>query len=193
MSAILYYSTFCKHSKELLQFCSRLNITNEIHFLSIDKRIKKGNETYIILENGTEILLPNVIRCVPSLLLLNNSNKILEGDTIKEYIAQLLGGKGGSKNQQEQQQIKEPDAFSLGSLGGSVVSDQYSFWDQSSDEMSAKGNGGLKQLYNYATIEHVDVINPQPDNYKPDKIGNVSLDKLIAERDRDIPQQQRRF
>ena len=50
----------------------------------------------------------------------------------------------------------EPSPFStssefMGSFG--VTSDNYSFLDQSSEDLSAKGSGGLRQLYNYATID----------------------------------------
>jgi hypothetical protein len=45
----------------------------------------------------------------------------------------------------------EPAPFSLTSdfMGHGVASDTYSFWDQTSDELLAKGNGGMRQMYNY--------------------------------------------
>ena len=39
-------------------------------------------------------------------------------------------------------------------MGHGVESDTYSFWDQSSEEMLAKGNGGMRQMYNYSTIDY---------------------------------------
>jgi hypothetical protein len=39
-------------------------------------------------------------------------------------------------------------------MGHGVASDTYSFWDQSSEEMLAKGNGGMRQMYNYSTIDY---------------------------------------
>ena len=212
MSAVLYYSTFCKHCNDLLLYCSRLNITNELHFLSIDKRIKKGNQTFILLENGSEILLPSAIRCVPSLLLLQNGNRILEGDSIKDYITQKSRhGSGNNQTMMQQngnnaqphrdqhtrqpnnQPLEEPDAFSLADLGGSVVSDNFSFLDQTDEELSAKGSGGMRQLYNYATINHNDTIQTPPDSYSPDKVGSNSLEQLMAQRDKDVPRQQPRM
>ena len=90
----------------------------------------------------------------------------------------------------------EPNAFSLGreSMGSGfgVASDNYSFLDQSADELSAKGNGGMRQLYNYATIDFVDKIETPPDTYSPDKVGSVSLEQLQQKRQSEIqnPQQQ---
>jgi hypothetical protein len=69
-----------------------------------------------------------------------------------------------------------------------VVSDNFSFLDQSSDSLSAKGDGGLRQLHQYATLAHVDKIETPPDNYVPDKIGEVSLETLQQQRNKEIPQ-----
>lgn len=207
MSAILYYSTYCKHCNNLINYCSRLNITNQLHFLCVDKRVKRGQQEFILLDNGTEILMPSAIRSVPSLLLLNYGNKILEGDQIKEFIdskiaqtqqhqvplTQQNGLKnGGQGNGGNMGPMSEPDAFSLGGLG-SVVSDQYSFLDQSADELSAKGNGGTRQMYNYATINQFDSIETPPDDYVPNKVGNMSLDQIRAMREQDVPRQQQRI
>jgi len=85
----------------------------------------------------------------------------------------------------------EPNSFSLGreSMGGfGVASDNYSFLDQTADELSAKGNGGMRQLYNYATLDLVDKIETPPDNYSPDKVGSVSLEQLQQKRNLDIQQ-----
>jgi hypothetical protein len=88
----------------------------------------------------------------------------------------------------------EPNAFALGreSMGGGfgVASDNYSFLDQSADELSAKGNGGMRQLYNYATIDLVDKIETPPDTYSPDKVGSVSLEQLQNKRSLEIQNQQ---
>lgn len=92
-----------------------------------------------------------------------------------------------NSSQQQQQhnfinKFSEPQAFSinsgLGTSFGDVVSDNYSFLDQNNDELSTKGEGGMRQLYNYATINHHDNIETPPDDYTPDKIGEVSLENL---------------
>ena len=65
----------------------------------------------------------------------------------------------------------EPSAFAIDSGFSGIVSDNYSFLDQNSDELSAKGNGGMRQLYNYATINQSDKIETPPDDYTPDKVN----------------------
>jgi len=79
MSSILYYSNYCNNCKNLLSEISKSNIKNDIHFISIDKRINKNNSTYIILENNEEILLPHTVNAVPALLLINDNYKVLSG------------------------------------------------------------------------------------------------------------------
>jgi hypothetical protein len=59
--------------------------------------------------------------------------------------------------------------------------------DQSSDELSAKGNGGLRQLYNYATIDFNESINCPAIEEKQARIGpDVTLEKLQKERNEQI-------
>ena len=85
MSSILYYSTYCDNCSKLLQAVARSNSKKEMHFINIDKRIKKSNgATYIILENGQEILLPPTINKVPALLLLNKGHQVLFGNDINK-------------------------------------------------------------------------------------------------------------
>jgi hypothetical protein len=86
----------------------------------------------------------------------------------------------------------EPSPFSTASefMGGfGVVSDNYSFLDQSSDDLSAKGSGGLRQLYNYATIDFNQTINCPAIEEKQARIGpDVTLEKLEKERNAQIMQ-----
>ena len=55
MSSVLYYSKYCENCKKLLYELGKTKIQKDVHFLSIDKRIQRGKNTYIILENGNEI------------------------------------------------------------------------------------------------------------------------------------------
>ena len=72
------------------------------------------------------------------------------------------------------------------SFGYGVASDNYSFLDQESSELSAKGNGGMRQIHHYATINHSDSIETPPDTYSADTIGNVSMEQLQQKRNSDI-------
>ena len=62
------------------------------------------------------------------------------------------------------------------------LSDNYSYLDQSAEELSAKGNGGTRQMHSYCTITQNDIIATPPDDYEPNKIGEVDLGKLQMER-----------
>jgi hypothetical protein len=53
----------------------------------------------------------------------------------------------------------EPMAFSFGGGGASafgIMSDNYSFLDMNSDDLSAKGNGGVRQMHNYVHTNYMD-------------------------------------
>jgi len=183
MSCILYYSNYCQNSKTLIQNISKSRIKEELHYCCIDKRVKKANGvTNILLENGQEIILPPTVVKVPSLLLLNKGHQILTG---LSDILNYLKPQEDYINQKATNFNGEPNAFSF--CGGSalgVISDNFSFLDQTADALTAKGNGGLRQIYHYATLDHSDNIETPPDNYVPDKIGtNVSVENLQQTRE----------
>jgi hypothetical protein len=190
MSSIIYYSNSCDRCKSVLTALSKSQVSNDIHFLCIDKRVKSGTGAWHILtETGEKVLLPPQVNRVPALLLLNKGHQVLYGDQILQHFQP----KNVALNNEATGFNGEPNAFSLGreSMGGfGVASDNYSFLDQSADELSAKGNGGMRQLYNYATIDVVDKIETPPDNYSPDKVGSVSLEQLQQKRQMDIQNQQ---
>jgi hypothetical protein len=190
MSCIIYYSNHCDKSKAVLTALSKSRVQDDIHFLCIDKRVRAANGSgawHIVTETGEKVLLPPQVNRVPALLLLNKGHMVLYG----EQILQHFQPKNVALNNEATGFNGEPNAFSLGreSMGGfGVASDNYSFLDQSADELSAKGNGGMRQLYNYATINTVDKIETPPDNYSPDKVGSVSLEQLQQKRQMDIQQ-----
>ena len=181
MSEVLYYSKICNNCNKLIEKISRSKIKERMHFICIDNRKMKQNRIFIILENGQEIMLPPSIDKVPALLIINN-NQTIFGDDIYNYLKpdeKLINNI--STNFQG-----EPDCFSFGSCGASIVSDNYSFLDQPNDSLLANGDGGMRQLYSYATIAHNDKINTPPDDYSPDTIGNITLEKLQNQRNKNL-------
>lgn len=191
MSSILYYSNYCENSKGLLQTISKWgNVQKEMHFINIDKRVKKSNgATYIVLENGQEILLPPTITKVPALLLLNQGHHVLFGKDIIKHLEpkQAVHQNVATKNN------GEPLAFSIGGGGGGgacfgVASDNYSFLDQDADSLAAKGDGGMRQQHHYATLDFNGQIETPPDTYTPDTIGNgnVTMETMQQERNKDM-------
>jgi hypothetical protein len=151
MSSILYYSKYCEVSKKYLQLLSKSDTQKDIHFICIDKRIKdSNNKTYIILENGQKIILPENVTKVPALLLLNQGYQVLYGEQILHH----LKPRQQQEVKQATQNNMEPMAFSLGGGGGfgDIVSDQYSFLDQGEEDLKTTGNGGMRQMHNYVDL-----------------------------------------
>lgn len=189
MSSILYYSNFCEHSKKLLQHISKNQQTKQdTHFICIDKRTKeKDGKTYIVLENGQRMIMPENVVKVPALLLLNQGYNVLYGDSIYEFLKpkQEVAVRQATNNNME------PSAFSLGGNGmfGGVVSDNYSFLDMDSDALSAKGNGGFRQMHNYVDLNYSDAITTPKDDvdYKEPRLGGeMTIEKLQQQRDREL-------
>ena len=187
MSSILYYSNFCEKSKALLQRLAKGKVKEGIHYMCIDKRVKgETGAWYIVMEDGQQIILPPHVNRVPALLLLNQNHAVLYGDQITNHLKPL----DAQHNNVATGFNGEPSPFSTGSefMGGfGVMSDNFSFLDQSSEDLSAKGSGGLRQLYNYATIDFNDSINCPAIEEKQARIGpDVTLEKLEKERNEQI-------
>jgi hypothetical protein len=144
-----------------------------MHFINIDKRCKKNGATYIILENGQEILLPPTVNKGHHVLFGSDINKHLEASNIT-HTNPIVKNNG------------EPLAFSMNNCGFGVTSDNYSFLDQDSASLSAKGDGGMRQQHHYAGLDYNVNIETPPDNYQPDTIGKVSMEQLQQKRMTDI-------
>lgn len=183
MSTILYYSSYCDNCNKLLQFISTSNSKSDMHFINIDRRVKKSNgATYVILENGQELLLPPTVNKVPALLLLNKGHHVLFGLDINKHLE-------ANNVVQTNSIVKsngEPMAYSLNNCGFGVASDNYSFLDQDPQSLSAKGDGGMRQQHHYAGLDYYSNIDTPPDTYTPDKIGQVSLEQLEQTRNKDF-------
>lgn len=186
MSSILYYSNFCDHSKSLLQNIGKSpEITKDVHFICIDKRVQKQGKTYIILENGQEIVMPDNISRVPALLLLNDNYRIIYGTEITQFFKprQEVVRQVATNNNME------PQAFAIGGGGYGALSDSYSFFDMGPEELSAKGNGGTRQMHNFVSLDYADTIQtPTDDNdYKAPKIDqDVTVESLMQQREQEL-------
>jgi len=180
MSCILYYSKYCEVSTKYLQLLSKSNVQKDIHFICIDKRVQEaGNKTFIVLENGQKIILPENVTRVPALLLLNQGYQVLYG----EQILQHLKPRQEVEVKQATQNNMEPLAFSFGGGFNNIVSDQYSFLDQAPEDLEAKGNGGLRQMHNYVDLNTA--FSGQISNYGNQEEHNTTIRgaKKMAETD----------
>ena len=191
MSSILYYSNYCDKCKAVLRLIGNSEIMIDIHFVCIDKRMTnpQNGGTYVILENQQKIVLPPQVQKVPAMLLLKEGNKVIFGNDITDKIKpreEMANAKASGFN-------GEPMAFTLGNdnVGGfGVASDNFSYWDQDSDELLAKGNGGTRQMYNYATVDHKTTIETPPDDWSPDKVSETSYNEMEEQRNNDLRIQQ---
>jgi hypothetical protein len=187
MSSILYYSNFCDHSKKLLQAITKTSLIDDLHFICIDKRIReKDGKIYIILENGQKLIMPENVDRVPALLLLSNFN-VLYGEDIYNFVKP----KQTQMTSQATMNNMEPIAYCLGGSYGGIVSDNFSFLDMDSESLKAKGDGGLRQLHNYVSLnneEQVNIYTPSEDKTpKSQKIQEgLTIEQLQQQRDQDI-------
>jgi hypothetical protein len=187
---IVYYSNYCKHSQKLLQTLVKGNLADKISFICIDKRTvdPKTNQMFIVLESGAKVVLPPNIHSVPSLLLVNKNYKVLMGDEIIKYYHPEIK----NVNNQAVGSAGEPAGFPLGvsSGGTNIVSEQFTFYNATPEELSAKGMGSNRQMYNYVSASNdIQIIPTPPDTYRPDKLSNsVTIDTLQQQRMDEVAQ-----
>ena len=183
MSTILYYSNFCENSKNLLSHISKSTVKNQMHFICIDNRVQEDGKINIVFPNGDKVILPPSVDKVPALLLLNRGGRVLFGNDILSMLSIEIT----ARQQEAVNNNGEPLAFSINDVGSyGVASDNFSFLDQDADELSAKGNGGMRQSHHYASLNGTNIIETPPDTYTSDKIGNVSMEHLQQKRQQEI-------
>jgi hypothetical protein len=190
---ILYYSNFCKHSQKVIQFLVKAGFSEKLSFICIDKRVRdpKTNQIVIVMENGKQVMMPPNIHSVPALLVASKKYQLVLGDEIISHYQP-------SANEMMQTATQfngEPQAFQLtpSNNGMSIVSEQYTFYSMTPEELSAKGKGGMRQMHNYvAATQDILTINTPPDTYRPDKIASgVTLDTLQQKRNEEVSQADR--
>jgi hypothetical protein len=187
---ILYYSNYCKHSQKVIQFLAKNNLTDKMNFICIDKRQRdpKTGQTHIQLENGKTVILPPNVHNVPSLLLVKQNYRVVLGD---EIIATFQPRVEQQNNTATLSQ-GEPAGYQLLSSnnGMNIVSEQFTYYSMTPEELSAKGKGGNRQMYNYVLANHtLSTIETPPDNYRPDKLSSgVTIDTLQQKRNDDVPE-----
>lgn len=188
---ILYYSNYCKHSQNIIQTLVKSSLTDKISFICIDKRSRdpSNGQTYITLESGGKVVMPPNVHSVPSLLIVKEQYRVLMGDDIIKHLHPQIKT---SMSAASLQQHTEPSGYFLApsSGGTNIMSEKFTSYDMTPDELSAKGNGQSRPLYNYISVQNdMNMINTPPDDYRPDKVSNdVTLDTLQQSRMDDIGQ-----
>jgi hypothetical protein len=187
---ILYYSNFCKHSQKVLQTLAKTSVVDKISFICIDKRVRdpKNNQIYIQLENGGKVVLPPNIHSVPALLLVKKNYQVIYGgdEIVQQYQQHITSMTNKATAQQG-----EPTGYILNSSNNcNIVSEQFTFYNMSPDELSCKGTGGMRQMYNYVSAkDDTFAINTPPDTYRPNKLSNsITIDTLQKQRTEEMGQ-----
>lgn len=182
-----FYSNYCKHSQRVLQFLVKSNLTEQLNFICIDKRKTdpKTGQMIILLDNGKQYILPPNIHSVPSLISVKQNYNVICGDDIIKYFEKVVQAKIQSSTFGN----GEPIEIGLGTFNNScgIFSEKFTSYNLSPDDLSAKGTGN-RPLYNYVSANNdgLNIMTPQ-DNYRPDKIsGDVTIDKLLQQRNNDI-------
>ena len=178
----LFYSKYCKHSIHILNIIEKSEVKDNFNYICIDKRFTKDNIVHITMMDGSTIQLPPMINRVPVLLLKPNY-ELLSGNQIIDYIQP----QSNSLSEEKQNILNEPETFSIGkdnSMTG-VMSDNFSFLDMSNEELSATGNGGIRQLYHYAQLDSNPTIET-PMNEEKSKKLNTSIEQLQEKRNNEL-------
>ena len=185
---ILYYSNFCPHSKSVIQFIAKNNLTNSLNCICIDKRTREpnSNQIKIVLENGKKVSMPPNVHSVPTLLLVKQNYNVILGNNIIEYLKPTIQEKINIATNQQ----GEPIGYHIqnSNNGMNIVSETYTNYNMSPEELSTKGNGMNRQMYSYVKADsNDDNIYTPPDNYRPDKLSNnITVDSLQQKRNEDI-------
>ena len=181
MASIVYYSNFCEPSKKLLQLIARTKQRDDMHFLCVDTRFKSPRGETLLQVGSQQVALPGSITRVPALFF-TDTGRTLFGDDIYSY----LSPKEEAITRVETAGNMEPECYSSGIMS---MSDSFSYWDQGAEDLTATGNGGLRQMHNFVTIdEHVSIQTPD-EKWEPDKIGkngSKTLEEYKAEREKAV-------
>ena len=181
---ILYYSNYCKHSKEILDFLIKNDMTKQLNCLCVDKRKVDpvSGQVHIVLENGSTVLLPPNIHSVPTLMLVKDSYRVIMGSAIKSQFQ----GQVQENNDFATQGNGEPMSFSLGSKD--VMSESFTMFNATVEDLSAKGNGGGRNLYNYVSATgNTATIPTPPETYKSEKLSSdITVDSIQQQRNQDM-------
>jgi hypothetical protein len=184
---ILYYSNHCPHSQKVVQYISKNGFIDKINAICVDKRSvdPMTGQIFIQLENGKKIMLPPNVHSVPALLLVKQNYSSLFGKDIIPYFSPAV-----KENVEYAEQYNgEPIGMPIQSTnaGVAILSEQYTLYDLTPDDLSSKSQSSKRPMYNYvsATNHQSFKIPTPPDTYRPDKVS-VSLETIEKQRNSEI-------
>ena len=181
---IIYYSKYCKNCDKIIQILSRSTVKNYIHFIPIDKRVINDGKITILLDSGEKVILPQNITKVPAMLLLHSGNRILFGDEILHFFRDDFD----RERKKSTNNNGEPLAYSFTGEMGTSMSDNYSYLDQTSDDLGVKGQGGLRQMHSFVTLEDKIMIDTPPEDYVKEKLDENAIKQYQESRNSVVQQ-----
>ena len=185
---ILYYSNYCSHSQKIVQFVAKNNLASKLNCICIDKRTREpqSNQTYILLESGKKVIMPPNVHSVPALLLVKQNYKVIFGDDILA----CFGSTVKEQNDIATNSQGEPMGYHIKSSnsGMNIMSEKYTSYNLTVEELATKGTGKNRQLYDYVSADQDNnVIYTPNDVYKPDKLSNnVTIENLTQKRNEEF-------
>jgi hypothetical protein len=172
-----------------VHFISRAGLIDKVNAICLDRRTIDPNtgQIFVQLENGKKVMLPPNVHSVPALLVVKKNYSVLFG---KDVIAYFEPGVQEQTNI-AQKNNGEPIGITLqpSSAGVNIMSEQYTLYDLSPDDLSAKSQSNRRPMYNYVSAQSQSYQIPTPpDTYRPDKVGgSVTLETLEKQRSSEIP------
>jgi len=152
---VLYYSNNCKYCQKLLAHLAKIGMLEKYNFVCIDRRTVDPNtrQVSITLDRGLKTTLPPNVSRVPTLLLVNQKYTAVVGDDIYNYVNSKIAP---DPNNPATENGGEPIGYILAPSSGGVniVSETYTMYNAPPEELAAKGNGGTRQMYNYASAKN---------------------------------------
>ncbi len=86
MAYLIYYSTKCPHSANILQQLNNIPEARSdfVHYLCVDRREKdeKSKHNFLITDRGSKVLIPDKIERVPALLQMSGDYPVVYGNDI---------------------------------------------------------------------------------------------------------------
>lgn len=154
--AVVYYSTKCEHSRELMEFIIAKKL-NE-HFTSVCIDEKRRDE------------IPMIIDRVPTII---HNNKVIVDEKLFEYVESMTNN-------------HDVDAFDdLGrGCGRNMTNNIFSFVDE--NDQQSMPTGGSSGLFLDLTRDDLDTRIYTPDETDIDDSKKINLEELMSRRENDI-------
>lgn len=185
---IIFYSNFCNFSKTLLVQLATSSLHQSLDFACVDNIVVEEGKKKIVLDNGRKIILPTIVTQVPALLLLTTF-KVYFGNDIYRFLVQPHKH---AESRIATQNNMDPIGMECSKSMSGVVSDNYSSFDLTADNLNTHGEGGMSQRHGYSYFdEEYQRIEPAPEDLNDrgsQRLPPVSVEDLQRQREMELQQ-----